>query len=289
VKEDKLPYVLGRDVCGEVVECGPSTRRCTVGDELFAMPGIDRGGYAEYVILKEDEAAPRPKSLDAIAAVRDDDMDMRTFSRRNTGDTKFVEGNTGKIADVLRMVAEVPEYLDAAEVLASYGIKKFPHACLLSGPVTYMGAPLPAEPYIGIAPEMAAHLGVLGTPRWMLLIENFASFNRQVREAADPDGIVVYTGGFPSDSTLDAILTLARATDCPILHWGDVDTGGIKIAYRIERALADIVGSKRTHRTLGLHLMSPDIAIRHGILSHRASCSSATSNRNPACGNWPPS
>lgn len=68
VKEDKLPYVPGRDVSGEVVECGPSTRRFAKGDSLFAMPGIDRGGYAEYVVIKEDEAASRPGSLDAVAA-----------------------------------------------------------------------------------------------------------------------------------------------------------------------------------------------------------------------------
>jgi NADPH:quinone reductase-like Zn-dependent oxidoreductase len=68
VKEDKLPYVLGRDVCGEVVECGPSTARFANGDSLIAMPAIDRGGYAEYVVIKEEEAARRPRSLDAIAA-----------------------------------------------------------------------------------------------------------------------------------------------------------------------------------------------------------------------------
>ena len=190
---------------------------------------------------------------------RDDDMDMRTFSRRQTGYSKFVEGNVGKIVDVLRMVADVPEYLDAAEVLAHHGLKKWPHACLLAGPVTYKGTPLPTEPYIGIAPEMAAHLSVEGAPRWMITVENFASFNRQVREAADPDGIVVYTGGFPSDSTLEAILTLARATECPVFHWGDIDAGGIKIAYHIERALTKV------GRRLNLHLMTPEIAVRHGL------------------------
>jgi NADPH:quinone reductase-like Zn-dependent oxidoreductase len=68
VKEDKLPYVPGRDVSGTVVACGPSTRRFAKGDKLFAMPGIERGGYAEYVVVKESEAAPRPKTLDAVAA-----------------------------------------------------------------------------------------------------------------------------------------------------------------------------------------------------------------------------
>ncbi len=71
--------------------------------------------------------------------------------------------------------------------------------------------------------------------------------------------MVIYTGGFPSDSTLHAILTLARATECPVFHWGDIDAGGIKIAYHIERALTKV------GRRLQLHLMTPEIAVRHGL------------------------
>ena len=39
-----------------------------VGDAIFAMLGIDRGGYAEYAIVKDIEAAPKPRSLDLVAA-----------------------------------------------------------------------------------------------------------------------------------------------------------------------------------------------------------------------------
>jgi NADPH:quinone reductase-like Zn-dependent oxidoreductase len=68
VKQDKLPYVLGRDVCGTVVECGPAAARFAKGDAVFAMPGIGRGGYAEYAVVKVSEAAPKPESLDVIQA-----------------------------------------------------------------------------------------------------------------------------------------------------------------------------------------------------------------------------
>jgi NADPH:quinone reductase-like Zn-dependent oxidoreductase len=68
VQQDKLPYVLGRDVSGTVVECGASTSRFANGDRVFAMPAIERGGYAEYVLVKEEEAAPRPTSLDEVSA-----------------------------------------------------------------------------------------------------------------------------------------------------------------------------------------------------------------------------
>jgi NADPH:quinone reductase-like Zn-dependent oxidoreductase len=68
VQRDKLPYTLGRDVSGTVVQCGSSTSKLKDGTKIFAMPGIDRGSYAEYVVVKESEMAPKPGSLDFIAA-----------------------------------------------------------------------------------------------------------------------------------------------------------------------------------------------------------------------------
>jgi NADPH:quinone reductase-like Zn-dependent oxidoreductase len=68
VKQDKLPYVPGRDVAGTVVERGASTSGFSEGDSLFAMPGIERGGYAEYSVVKVTEAATKPASLDFIQA-----------------------------------------------------------------------------------------------------------------------------------------------------------------------------------------------------------------------------
>ena len=55
VQQDKLPYVLGRDVSGTVVKCGAATSRFANGASLFAMPGIERGCYAEYVVVKEEK------------------------------------------------------------------------------------------------------------------------------------------------------------------------------------------------------------------------------------------
>lgn len=64
VKADKLPYVLGRDVAGEVVELGTGVGLFSKTDRIYAMPAIDRGGYAEFVIVREDEAAFMPPILD---------------------------------------------------------------------------------------------------------------------------------------------------------------------------------------------------------------------------------
>src|SRR5262249_17010745 len=68
VKSDKLPYVLGRDVSGVVEACGAETIGHQRGDEIYAMLGIDRGAYVEHVIVKANEAAPKPRSIDHLAA-----------------------------------------------------------------------------------------------------------------------------------------------------------------------------------------------------------------------------
>ena len=68
VKSDKLPYVLGRDVSGVVEVCGPESTGHQKGDEIYAMLGLDRGAYAEHVIVKANEAAPKPGSIDHLAA-----------------------------------------------------------------------------------------------------------------------------------------------------------------------------------------------------------------------------
>jgi NADPH:quinone reductase-like Zn-dependent oxidoreductase len=67
VKSDKLPYVLGRDVSGVAEACGREAGH-QMGDQIYAMLGFDRGAYAEHVIVKGNEAAPKPRSIDYIAA-----------------------------------------------------------------------------------------------------------------------------------------------------------------------------------------------------------------------------
>ena len=68
VKEDRLPYTLGRDACGVVAECGAQARRFKPGDDVFGMVGIYGGGYAEQVVLDEKAIAAKPSGLDDVHA-----------------------------------------------------------------------------------------------------------------------------------------------------------------------------------------------------------------------------
>ena len=66
VKQEDLPIELGRDIA--IVElCGPGTTSKT-GEEIDALLGADCGGYAEYVVVKPGEFAPKPKDISFIEA-----------------------------------------------------------------------------------------------------------------------------------------------------------------------------------------------------------------------------
>ncbi|KIZ40671.1 MULTISPECIES: NADP-dependent oxidoreductase [Rhodopseudomonas] len=68
VKEDRLPYALGRDVSGIVEKCGAQATTFKIGDEVFGMVGIGGGGYAEKVVLDQKAIARKPASLDHVHA-----------------------------------------------------------------------------------------------------------------------------------------------------------------------------------------------------------------------------
>jgi NADPH:quinone reductase-like Zn-dependent oxidoreductase len=64
VKEDRLPYTLGRDVSGIVDKCGAQATRFKIGDEVFGMVGIAGGGYAEKAVLDQQALARKPPLID---------------------------------------------------------------------------------------------------------------------------------------------------------------------------------------------------------------------------------
>jgi NADPH:quinone reductase-like Zn-dependent oxidoreductase len=68
VKEDRLPYTLGRDVSGVVERCGAQATTFKVGDAVFGMVGISGGGYAEKVVLDQTAITRRPFGIDDTCA-----------------------------------------------------------------------------------------------------------------------------------------------------------------------------------------------------------------------------
>jgi NADPH:quinone reductase-like Zn-dependent oxidoreductase len=68
VKEDRLPYTLGRDVSGIVEKCGAQATQFGIGDEVLGVVGIGGGGYAEKVVVDQYALARKPGSIDYVHA-----------------------------------------------------------------------------------------------------------------------------------------------------------------------------------------------------------------------------
>jgi len=64
-----MPLTLGWDVSGIVEAVGNEASRFKVGDPVFARPDIKRNGtYAEFVAVREDEVAHKPKTVSHVEA-----------------------------------------------------------------------------------------------------------------------------------------------------------------------------------------------------------------------------
>ena len=69
VTREMLPVTLGRDLSGTIESSAPGVGALREGDAVYALlGGIDRGSYAEYVIVKPNEAVAKPASLSHVEA-----------------------------------------------------------------------------------------------------------------------------------------------------------------------------------------------------------------------------
>jgi NADPH:quinone reductase-like Zn-dependent oxidoreductase len=66
VGEDKLPYVLGRDLCATVVTSGDA--ELAPGTLVHGLLATEHGSFAQYVVASADELARVPATIDRIVA-----------------------------------------------------------------------------------------------------------------------------------------------------------------------------------------------------------------------------
>ncbi len=210
-------------------------------DEMTARWARSEAAY-RLTVGQPDAAKEFLTLLAAISREEARGLDGRTFSQRATNDTKAFDRQASRIAAVLSMRIGQPRVAPDV-VWAHVGLERFGHPVHLRGPVAVEGSSGclvdgRAKPFVSIHPEMLPQLSVLERPTVVLTIENYASFNRQVREIED-GSLVVYIGGFPAAGVIDLlskVLTVVPA-DVPFLHWGDVDAGGVRIFRYLEESL----------------------------------------------------
>lgn len=199
------------------------------------------------------------RALEAVVAGRHLNLDLRTFSTREFGDSKAMEGILSRFTSVWKKYH--PSELTNEELLETLGLVRFPPPLLLRGPVILRLSDrhLDCEgirPFVGLPPQAIQEVSSDKVPDYVLTIENLASFNRYAADIRD-NGLVIYTAGFPSPGVADflKLLDVSLPAELPFIHWGDIDEGGLKI-------FAYICGLLR--RTLQPHLMTADLLASFG-------------------------
>ncbi len=68
--KDKLPWVPGYDISGEVVSCGEQTTQFAIGDKVAGFIGfpVKGGGYSQYVCVTESELSHVPSNVSLESA-----------------------------------------------------------------------------------------------------------------------------------------------------------------------------------------------------------------------------
>src|SRR6185369_3477956 len=100
----------------------------------------------------------------------------------------------------------------------------------------------------------------------LLTVENLTTFHEMaLRQHESPQTLVLYTGGMPSPSwkRVYKILLSALPVAAKVLHWGDMDAGGFRIADHLAAC------AEQFERCLMLHSMSSDTITQVSSVARR--------------------
>jgi NADPH:quinone reductase-like Zn-dependent oxidoreductase len=64
IREDALPFTLGRDFAGVIAQTGDGVAGWKPGQEVYAFVGQGPGAHAEYVVVEQTALARKPSTLD---------------------------------------------------------------------------------------------------------------------------------------------------------------------------------------------------------------------------------
>jgi NADPH:quinone reductase-like Zn-dependent oxidoreductase len=108
-----FPIILGGDVAGVVEKVGSKITKFKAGDPVFAYVSLDNsGGYAQYALVTEREAAPKPKSLTYVEAAAVPVVAMTAWqalvdtAKLSAGQTVLIHGGSGGVGSFAIQIAK---------------------------------------------------------------------------------------------------------------------------------------------------------------------------------------
>lgn len=106
---DKFPLIIGMDAAGIVEKTGAKVTKFKVGDPVFAFFTLaSQGGYAEFVIAKESEAALKPKPVTYAQAAAVGAAGSTAWqalietAKLSAGQTILIHGGSGGVGQIGR-------------------------------------------------------------------------------------------------------------------------------------------------------------------------------------------
>ena len=120
--KDTFPMIPGSDIAGVVEKTGAKIAKFKVGDSVYAYISLKNGGgYAEYAIATEKEAAPKPKSLNYVEAAAVPLVSLTAWqalidtAKLSAGQTVLIHGGSGGVGSFAIQIAKAKR----AKVLAT--------------------------------------------------------------------------------------------------------------------------------------------------------------------------
>jgi NADPH:quinone reductase-like Zn-dependent oxidoreductase len=107
------PFIPGSDIAGIVEKAGPRVTKFKPGEAVFAYTNLKRGGgYAEYALATEHEAAAKPGSLSYVEAAAVPIVALTAWqalvdmAKLSPGQTVLIHGGSGGVGTFAMQIAK---------------------------------------------------------------------------------------------------------------------------------------------------------------------------------------
>jgi len=108
-----FPMVLGGDIAGVAEKVESKVTKFKTGDPVFAYVSLDSGGgYAQYAVVPERDAAPKPKSLTYVDAAAVPIVALTAWqalidtAKLNADQTVLIHGGSGGVGSFAIQIAK---------------------------------------------------------------------------------------------------------------------------------------------------------------------------------------
>jgi NADPH:quinone reductase-like Zn-dependent oxidoreductase len=108
-----FPMIPGADIAGVVESAGSKITKFRMGDPVYAYISLkNSGGYAEYAVVTEGEASPKPKSLTYVEAAAVPVVALTAWqalidtAKLSKGQTVLIHGGSGGVGSFAIQIAK---------------------------------------------------------------------------------------------------------------------------------------------------------------------------------------